>query len=154
MTGVQTCALPISEKRAIETARYVIPIAAFTSMVHTVSGIVLHRLQRMVNTGDTPHEAREVIGEMVRLVREWDPLFFEKVGLGAIDSGDLPEGRFPQPHGDVLHVLPARTPVRALVVYAQSVAMISGLGYPIRLSGFIDPTECYEYYRDPVFRVA
>jgi hypothetical protein len=29
----------------------VIPIAAFTSMVHTVSGIVLHRLQRMVNYG-------------------------------------------------------------------------------------------------------
>ena len=57
-----------AEKRAIETARYVIPIAAFTSMVHTVSGIVLHRLQRMVNTSDTPHEARLVIGEMVRLV--------------------------------------------------------------------------------------
>ena len=29
-----------AEKRAIETARYVIPIAAFTSMVHTISGIV------------------------------------------------------------------------------------------------------------------
>ena len=69
-----------AEKRAIETARYVIPIAAFTSMVHTVSGIVLHRLQRMVNSGDTPYEARAVIGEMVRLVREWDPLFFEKIG--------------------------------------------------------------------------
>ena len=52
-----------AEKRAIETARYVIPIGAFTSMVHTVSGIVLHRLQRMVNTSDTPHEARVVIGE-------------------------------------------------------------------------------------------
>ncbi len=43
-----------AEKRAIETARYVIPIAAFTSMVHTVSGIVLHRLHRMMNTGDAP----------------------------------------------------------------------------------------------------
>jgi thymidylate synthase ThyX len=65
-----------AEKRAIETARYVIPIAAFTSMVHTVSGIVLHRLQRMVNTSDTPSEARAVISEMVRLVKEWDPYFF------------------------------------------------------------------------------
>ena len=37
-----------AEKRAIETARYVIPIGAFTSMVHTVSGIVLHRLHRMM----------------------------------------------------------------------------------------------------------
>jgi thymidylate synthase ThyX len=88
-----------AEKRAIETARYVIPIAAFTSMVHTVSGIVLHRLQRMVNTGDAPHEAREVIGEMVGLVRHWDPLFFEKVGLGAIPADEVPETRFPQPAG-------------------------------------------------------
>jgi thymidylate synthase ThyX len=73
-----------AEKRAIETARYVIPIAAFTSMVHTVSGIVLHRLNRMVNTGDSPHEAATVISEMVRLVKEWDPHFFEKVGPGPI----------------------------------------------------------------------
>src|SRR4051812_27783697 len=88
-----------AEKRAIETARYVIPIAAFTSMVHTVSGIVLHRLQRMVNTSDTPHEARVVISEMVRLVREWDPYFFEKVGLAPIPSDDLPETGFPAPKG-------------------------------------------------------
>ena len=47
-----------AEKRAIETARYVIPLAAFTSMVHTVSGITLHRLRRMAAAGDTPHEAR------------------------------------------------------------------------------------------------
>ncbi|MBI1955744.1 MAG: FAD-dependent thymidylate synthase, partial [Acidobacteria bacterium] len=44
------------EKKAIEVARYVLPIAAFTSMVHTVSGIVLHRLYRMRNSGDTPYE--------------------------------------------------------------------------------------------------
>src|ERR1700756_3627537 len=36
-----------SEKRAIEIARYVLPVAAFTTMVHTLSGIVLHRLWRM-----------------------------------------------------------------------------------------------------------
>src|SRR4029079_5871566 len=44
-----------AEKRAIETARYVIPLAAFTSMVHTVSGIVLHRLYRKAAARDTPH---------------------------------------------------------------------------------------------------
>ena len=47
-----------AEKKAIETARYVIPVAAFTSMVHTVSGIVLHRLNRMMRTGDTPARER------------------------------------------------------------------------------------------------
>jgi thymidylate synthase ThyX len=53
----------------------------------------------MVNTGDTPYEAAHVIGEMVRLVREWDPLFFEKVGLGAIGADDVPETGFPRPRG-------------------------------------------------------
>src|SRR5262249_31591533 len=65
-----------AEKRAIETARYVIPIAAFTSMVHTLSGITLHRLRRMAASGDAPFEARQVIGHMVDLVRQVDPFFF------------------------------------------------------------------------------
>src|SRR6187455_3824733 len=78
-----------AEKKAIETARYVIPIGAFTSMVHTVSGIVLHRLNRMMHTGDAPYETRLVISEMVRLVKEWDPFFFEKIGAGVIEPGDV-----------------------------------------------------------------
>ncbi|MGE3274527.1 MAG: FAD-dependent thymidylate synthase [Vicinamibacterales bacterium] len=86
-----------AEKKAIETARYVIPVAAFTSMVHTVSGIVLHRLHRMSAAGDTPHEARLVIEAMVDLVREMDPLFFEKVGLDPLPADDLPEAAFPRP---------------------------------------------------------
>jgi len=67
-----------SEKRAIEVARYVLPIAAFTTMVHTVSGIVLHRLWRMQAASDTPTEARAVIGEMVKRVREVDAQFFDR----------------------------------------------------------------------------
>src|SRR5437899_8144860 len=54
-----------AEKRAIEIARYVLPVAAFTTMVHTISGIVLHRLWRMSAASDTPSEARAVIGDMV-----------------------------------------------------------------------------------------
>src|SRR5271156_2548604 len=67
-----------SEKRAIEVARYVLPVAAFTTMVHTVSGIVLHRLYRMQAASDTPSEARHVVGEMVERVREVDPQFFDR----------------------------------------------------------------------------
>jgi thymidylate synthase ThyX len=67
-----------SEKRAIEVARYVLPVAAFTTMVHTISGIVLHRLYRMQAASDTPSEARQVIGEMVARVREVDPQFFDR----------------------------------------------------------------------------
>lgn len=86
-----------AEKKAIETARYVIPLGAFTSMVHTVSGIVLHRLHRMLNAGDAPYEARLVIGRMVDLVKAEDPFFFEKVGLETLAPADLPETAFPRP---------------------------------------------------------
>jgi len=86
-----------AEKKAIETARYVIPIGAFTSMVHTVSGIVLHRLNRMLNAGDVPYEAAMVIGAMVDLVKEVDPMFFEKIGFNTLERDALPEMAFPTP---------------------------------------------------------
>jgi thymidylate synthase ThyX len=67
-----------AEKRAIEVARYVLPVAAFTTLVHTLSGIVLHRLWRMQAASDTPSEAGLIIGEMVERVREVDPQFFDR----------------------------------------------------------------------------
>ncbi len=67
-----------AEKRAIEVARYVLPVAAFTTMVHTLSGIVLHRLWRMQAACDTPSEAKLVVGAMVERVREVDPGFFDR----------------------------------------------------------------------------
>jgi len=78
-----------AEKRAIEIARYVLPVAAFTTMVHTLSGIVLHRLWRMSSASDTPSEARAVIGEMVALVRQLDPQFFDRFGTAPLE--ELPE---------------------------------------------------------------
>jgi thymidylate synthase ThyX len=89
-----------AEKKAIETARYVIPLAAFTSMVHTVSGLVLHRLHRMLAAGDTPYEAGLVIDRMVELVNEADPLFFARVGLDTLPPDRLPEASFPRPRPD------------------------------------------------------
>src|SRR5580700_8115611 len=74
-----------SEKRAIEVARYVLPVAAFTTMVHTISGIVLYRLWRMQAANDTPSEARHVVGEMVARVREVDAEFFDRFDNGAIE---------------------------------------------------------------------
>ena len=75
-----------SEKRAIEVARYVLPVAAFTAMVHTVSGIVLHRLYRMQAASDTPSEARQVISEMVARVREVDPQFVDRFDNEPLES--------------------------------------------------------------------
>jgi thymidylate synthase ThyX len=81
----------MAEKRAIEVARYVLPVAAFTTMVHTLSGIVLHRLWRMHAASDTPTEARQVIGEMVTCVRELDPAFFDRFDTQPL--AELPEWR-------------------------------------------------------------
>jgi thymidylate synthase ThyX len=80
-----------AEKRAIEVARYVLPVAAATTMVHTLSGIVLHRLWRMAAASDTPAEARAVIGEMVARVREIDPQFFDRFGNAPMDQEEMPE---------------------------------------------------------------
>src|SRR6266481_3356425 len=78
-----------AEKRAIEIARYVLPVAAFTTMVHTISGIVLHRLWRMSSASDTPSEARAVIGAMVAHVKEIDAQFFDRFGTEPLE--ELPE---------------------------------------------------------------
>src|SRR6202790_1376520 len=75
-----------AEKRAIEIARYVLPVAAFTTMVHTISGIVLHRLWRMSAASDTPSESRAIIGEMVAQVRAVDPQFFERFGTEPLEE--------------------------------------------------------------------
>jgi thymidylate synthase ThyX len=80
-----------AEKRAIEVARYVLPVAAATTMVHTLSGIVLHRLWRMAAASDTPAEARAVIGEMVSRVREIDPQFFDRFDNAPMAQEEMPE---------------------------------------------------------------
>ncbi|MGD8894547.1 MAG: FAD-dependent thymidylate synthase [Acidobacteriota bacterium] len=85
-----------AEKKAIEIARYVIPVAAFTSMVHTVSGIVLHRLHRMMATGDAPRETRAVVGAMVEQVRGLDADFFERIGEGPLGEEEMVEPRLPR----------------------------------------------------------
>jgi thymidylate synthase ThyX len=83
-----------AEKRAIEVARYVLPVAAATTMVHTLSGIVLHRLWRMAAASDTPAEARAVIGEMVARVREIDPQFFDRFDNAPMEQEEMAEWSF------------------------------------------------------------
>jgi thymidylate synthase ThyX len=78
-----------AEKRSIEIARYVLPLAAFTTLVHTVSGIVLHRLWRMSAATDTRRESRAVIGAMVEEIKKIDPQFFERFGTEPLE--EIPE---------------------------------------------------------------
>jgi thymidylate synthase ThyX len=90
-----------AEKRSIEIARYVLPLAAFTTMVHTVSGIVIHRLWRMSAATDTPSESRAVIGAMVEEIKKIDPQFFERFGTEPLE--EIPELKSAEPrlsHGE------------------------------------------------------
>ena len=84
-----------AEKKAIETARYVIPIACHTAMVYTISGIVLHRLRRMAAACDAPDEARRVVERMVAEVERARP-------------GLLPRGRASRPSSPTRRVEAAR----------------------------------------------
>jgi thymidylate synthase ThyX len=86
-----------AEKKAIETARYAIPIACHTAMVYTVSGIVLHRLRRMTAACDAPREAAAVVERMVAEVERIDPEFFRRVGEPALGEPALPETRVSPP---------------------------------------------------------
>jgi thymidylate synthase ThyX len=80
-----------AEKKAIETARYVIPIACHTAMVYTVSGITLHRLRRMAAACDAAQEARAVVERMVAEVQRLDPAFFEVVGEEPLAAAEVVE---------------------------------------------------------------
>ena len=86
-----------AEKKAIETARYVIPIACHTAMVYTVSGIVLHRLRRMARVGDVPREAIDVVERMVTEVEQLDSDFFTRVGDGALAADEVIETELSAP---------------------------------------------------------
>jgi flavin-dependent thymidylate synthase len=63
------------QKRAQEIARYVLPIATFAYLYHTVSGITLFRYWRLCESFDAPAEQREVVGRMVEEVLAHDPLY-------------------------------------------------------------------------------
>jgi flavin-dependent thymidylate synthase len=63
------------QKRAQEIARYVLPVATFSYLYHTVSGVTLFRYWRLCESMDAPSEQREVVGQMVAEVLRHDPLY-------------------------------------------------------------------------------
>jgi len=82
-----------SEKKAIENARYVIPIAAFTSMRHTINGLEFKRYVRMANACDCPYESKLVIEKMIEEVRKVDPDFVERIHEETLEEDKLIENR-------------------------------------------------------------
>ena len=66
-------------KKAQEVARYVLPIGTFAHLYHTVSGLTLHRYNRLCLALDVPTETRLVVMAMIDAVNVHDPLFFSRI---------------------------------------------------------------------------
>lgn len=62
-------------KKAQEEARYVLPIATFACLYHTVSGITLLRYWRMCDQFDAPAEQKIVVGRMIDALLQYDPQY-------------------------------------------------------------------------------
>lgn len=69
-----------SEKKAIENARYVLPICSATTLYHTISAITLQRYIRLVNACDTPYEAKIVVDAMMGALNKEDPTLLKMIG--------------------------------------------------------------------------
>jgi flavin-dependent thymidylate synthase len=63
------------KKRAQEIARYALPVATFSYLYHTISGVTLFRYWRLCESMDAPAEQREIVGQMVAEVLRHDPLY-------------------------------------------------------------------------------
>jgi thymidylate synthase ThyX len=87
------------KKRAQEIARYVLPIATFAHLYHTVSGLTLHRYHRLSQSLDVADEQRILIQSMVDAVNAEDPLFFRDIE-DPLPLAETPEYKLLALHGD------------------------------------------------------
>lgn len=91
------------DKKAQEVARYVLPVATFAYLYHTVSALTLLRYRRLCDSYDVPGETRLLVNAMVDAVIAHDPLFAQLLEQ-EIPLADTPEAL----HFERLHA--ARTP--------------------------------------------
>jgi len=89
------------EKRCLEVARYVLPVATFAYLYHTISAITLLRYYRLCQQWDAPHEQRLVVEKMVQEVLRWDPLY-ARILEEPIPLEETPEFAFFTAHFETL----------------------------------------------------
>lgn len=85
------------KKKSQEVARYVLPIATFAYLYHTISGITLLRYYRLCDQYDTPFEQRMVVGKMIDALLEYDPLY-RTILEEPLDLEATPEAQFYRSH--------------------------------------------------------
>ncbi len=75
-------------KKALEVARYVLPLATQTYLYHTISAVTLLRYHRLMHHTDAPEETRRVVEAMVQEVLRFDP-DYEVILDGPLAPEDL-----------------------------------------------------------------
>ncbi len=79
-------------KKALEAARYVLPVATWTRMLHTVSLLTLLRYRRLARQADVPSELGLLVGAMWREALRVDP-DLERLGGAFLEGSQMPEAR-------------------------------------------------------------
>lgn len=79
-------------RKAQEAARYVLPVATWARLYHTISAITLFRYRRLAAQLDVPAEVRDVVEAMVAAVVATDP-DLERVLEPTLALEDTPEAR-------------------------------------------------------------
>lgn len=91
-------------KRALEVARYVLPVATFTTLYHTISAVTLFRYRRLAATFDAPTEQRLVVeamtGELLRHDPSYATVLEEPIPLEETPEFGLAERLFAAPRRD------------------------------------------------------
>ena len=82
-------------KKAQEVARYVIPVAAFTYLYHTVNAITLFRYYRLCKMYDVPVEQQLVVEKMIDEVLTVEPLY-KTILEEPLETEAIPEYQFLQ----------------------------------------------------------
>ncbi len=79
-------------RKAQEAARYVLPVATWARLYHTISGVTLLRYARIAAQLDVPSELRAIVDAMVGEVLRHDPAY-GAVLEAPLDVDDAPEAR-------------------------------------------------------------
>ena len=67
----------VLKKKTQEVARYVLPLATYAHLYHTISGLTLLRYWRLCQIFDAPTEQKVLVEKMVQAVQLHDPNFFK-----------------------------------------------------------------------------
>jgi len=80
-------------KKAMEIARYALPLATYTYLYHTISGITLYRYKKMAEISDVPKETKDLVHKMWECVYQIDPLYAKEMG-DSLPIEETPEYNF------------------------------------------------------------